>query len=916
MNGEAPNDAGPAVDPAVPAPPARESGARPDGQVGDTGWPVRELDRALAPVRRTVRFAMEPGRLEAIRFLGANLDPHLQRALAADLPDELRERVQHLLAQTSGFDADALDGRARRLSELFAGLARIDALAGLPLREALRPVAKARQNDLPEAEAARVPAAESARPAEVRPEQARDDDEEDDEEEDDDGPGEFVGDWSYPLADLLPGAPTGAIEALCRAGVVTLRDLALTRPVAVEHLTPVHGAGRELPPGRVAIGGRVRLGFTVFRAGAAPRRGSVLVGAAPLVVEWAEPAPALWNERDRRVVVVGTHVDLRSVLGLRPAEFDRSAGSPAEFAVERVAGTDTVFAEVRDAEVALASDDGVRLASWGLPGVSDRWLRDVWAGLADVSNQLRDPASPEVLRRLQLVGLGAALVHAHQQLDEVGRRRLAYDEVLLAQIAGIVPRLQPGRDRGLGHSVLHGFAAKVGQTHDLVLFDDAQQHYEEIKRDLRRSVPMRRVLTGEVGGAKGRIALFAAAMVADAKSQVAVIGSDPVEIEQRFAHAEPLLREGGLVARLVPPAPSRAQLDAIKRGEVHVLFGTPALLESPLEFRRLGLIVAFEHSAFGRVGVLHQNLPAPRPDLLVVTAVPVGPRTLLTAYADHHLSVVVDPERRPAKITLCGPDRRGAAYERIREAVARGAQGLVVFPTVDGADALDIPEALRVVRALEADALAGMRVGLLHGASSREERVRVHEDWVHRRLDVLVSTTRIEDGPAVPGAAVVVIEQADRVDQIRLHRIIGYMSRATIPAEAMLVVGETADEDAAAKIGRVLAAANGFELTEAWVALRGIEATTAPGTPSLPQLRWFDLDLDLDLLLGAREEAHRILRADPQLRRGPHAELGRELRARWSSLFPEAAAAGVECPIRDDAPVEPRKRRRRRRRRR
>ncbi|MEQ1567373.1 MAG: helicase-related protein [Myxococcota bacterium] len=894
MNGEAPNDAGPAVDPAVPAPPARESALRPDALVGDTGWPVRELDRALAPVRRTVRFAMEPGRLEAIRFLGANLDPHLRRALAADLPDELRERVQHLLAQTSGFDADALDGRARRLSELFAGLARIDALAGLPLREALRPVAKARQNDLPEADVARAPA-EAARPTELRPEQPRDDDEEDDEEEDDDGPGEFVGDWSYPLADLLPGAPTEAIEALCRAGVVTLRDLALTRPVTAEHLTPVHGAGRELPPGRVAIGGRVRLGFTVFRAGATPRRGSVLVGAAPLVVEWAEPAPALWNERDRRVVVVGTRADPEA---------------------EPVAGSDRAFAEVRDAEVALAGDDGVRLASWALPGVSDRWLRDVWSGLADLSNQIRDPASPEPLRRLQLVGLGAALVHAHQQLDEVGRRRLAYDEVLLAQIAGIVPRLQPGRDRGLGHSVLHGFAAKVGQTHDLVLFDDAQQHYEEIKRDLRRSVPMRRVLTGEVGGAKGRIALFAAAMVADAKSQVAVIGSDPVEIEQRFAHAEPLLREGGLVARLVPPAPSRAQLDAIKRGEVHVLFGTPALLESPLEFRRLGLIVAFEHSAFGRVGVLHQNLPAPRPDLLVVTAVPVGPRTLLTAYADHHLSVVVDPDRRPAKITLCGPDRRGAAYERIREAVARGAQGLVVFPTVDGADALDIPEALRVVRALEGDALAGMRVGLLHGASSREERVRVHEDWVHRRLDVLVSTTRIEDGPAVPGAAVVVIEQADRVDQIRLHRIIGYMSRATIPAEAMLVVGETADEDAAAKIGRVLAAANGFELTEAWVSLRGVEATMAPGTPSLPQLRWFDLDLDLDLLLGAREEAHRILRADPQLRRGPHAELGRELRARWSSLFPDAASAGVECPIRDDAPVEPRKRRRRRRRRR
>jgi ATP-dependent DNA helicase RecG len=199
---------------------------------------------------------------------------------------------------------------------------------------------------------------------------------------------------------------------------------------------------------------------------------------------------------------------------------------------------------------------------------------------------------------------------------------------------------------------------------------------------------------------------------------------------------------------------------------------------------------------------------------------------------------------------------------------------------------------------------------------SREERLRVHEDLVHRRLDVLVATTRVEDGPVVPTVSALVIEQADRVDQVRLHRLIGFASRAVLPADAFLVVGEMADPDAAARIQRVLSAPNGFQLTEALVALRGVGDTVAPGASPAPTAVWFEPDRDLALLLAARDEAHRILRADPQLRRGTHADLGRELRARWSQLFPSLAAQGIECPVREEAPIEPRRRSRRRRRRR
>jgi ATP-dependent DNA helicase RecG len=851
--------------------------------------PLRELDRALAPVRRMVRFATVPGNLATVRYLGRNLAPHLERAARLDLPPELVERLTHLRAQLDGFDEDDAEGRERRLAELFAGLARIDLLAGLPIPDSLRPVPKVFQRDVPE-EPPPAPAPPPSGPQAESPTalpEARTDaseDELEDDDEEDEGPAEFAGDLGFPLADLLPQLG----PRLAAAGVVTLRDLVLTRPRLVEHLFPVHGAGREMPPGRVAAGGRLRSAFSVLSPSGAVRRGAFLVGAGPLRVEWADPPPACWRDRDRRMVVAGTHVDGRLV----------------------------------DAEAVTADDHGVKLATWGLAGVEDRELRLAWGQLGEALAQVRDPLSPDVSRKLELPALGPAIAAAHQLLTEAGRRRLAFDEILLAQIAGVLPRFAPGKDRGLGHTVLHAFAGRMGQVHEIQLYDDAQLQLEEIKRDLRRSMPMRRVLTGEVGAGKGRIALLAAAMVADAKAQVLVLGSDAAEIEERYLHSEPLLRDGGLVARLVSSPPTKAQLDAIRRGEVHVLFGPIDLLEQPIEYRRLGLVVAVEREHWGRASVLHANLPAPRPDLLVVTAVPVGARVLATAYADHHVAVVKDPQRRPAKITLVKAEERGTAYARIREVVAAGGQGLVVFPLVDGTDAIDIPEAWRLVRALETDALSGLRVGLLHGAMSREDRVRVHEDLVHRRLDVLVSTTRFEEGPAVPAVQAVVIEQADRVDQIRLHRIIGHMSRAEsrgpnpAPADAFLVVGELAEPDAAARIARVVGAPNGFQLTEALVQLRGLDRSIAPGSTAPAATAWFDPDADLPLLLAARDEAHRVLRADPQLRRGAHADLGRELRARWSRLFPDLAAQGVECPVREDAPVEPRKRRRRRRRRR
>jgi len=890
------------ADPAVSVPGDAEGGR----------LPLRELDRALAPVRRAVRSALDRGVVSP--YLSTLLRPHAAQAAALELPGALREALSELVGMIEALGAGTPDPAAL-LADVSSRLSRVDALAGLPLPFHPRPIPKVRQVDVPEpSPAAPAPApaaATAAAPSTPLPPPPAP---QDDDDEEDDGILEFAGELLTPLADVLPPELLAAgASGLAALGIETVRDLAWIRPSTVERLSPIFGAGRPLPSGRAAVGGRITAQFTVFRPDGGRDRCALLVGAGRLRIRWAADwlhPPLAVARTFPKVVVAGT------VVGDTPAE---------------LVGAEPVATDATDGEGTVAT-----VPAWDLPGVTDRVVRQVLRSLTAGFVQVRDPLGPEVLRRHHLLGLGEALEQALGRGTESGRRRLAFDEALLVQLAPILVRSarEPtgsGADRGVGHTLLHGLVGRLGQTSELVLDDAGQAIFEDLKRDLRRNVPSRRVVTSEVGAGKGRLLLLASVLVAESKNQVLVVGADAADAEQRFQLCEPLLRESGLTARWLGASPTPGVREALRRGEIHVAFAPPEILEDGLlaaasgdverlrgvPFRRLGLVVAFEREHFGLASAAHARMTGPRPHLVVVPIVPVGTRVLTTAYADHQVSVYVDAARLPARIQLCGADQRLQAYVRLREVVDAGQQGVVVFPTVDGADALDIPNALRFVRALEGDTLKGVRVGLLHGAMAAPDRARLVEDALHRRVQVLVCTARVEDLPTIPGATMVVVEQADRMEQWRLHRVIGYFSRAEQPATAMLVVGENAEPESAARVDRVVSAPNGFALTEALVQLRGVERSVAAGSAPAPSWRWLDPDGDLALVLAAREEAHRLFRADASLRRGGTSELTAWLRRRWAELWPDAVGNGAWlCPIREEGPTEPRKKRRRRRRKR
>jgi ATP-dependent DNA helicase RecG len=853
--------------------------------------PLGRIDTALQPLRRVLAFAMRDlGRHAGqIRYFEANTARGLAAVPAAELPPAIGEGLAAISAALAGFDALDAPAKATRLRSLYQDVARLDALLGLPLApgtpadDGFGGVSPDSPLEAPteESDPSQPGAADAAAP------EADEADTIDTDRRVRLGDPVFTG---RPLAQA--GVDPAVIAALAEDGVETVSDLLLLAPTGEEVVRPVHGAGRDLPLGRVAVGGRVMRRVTTV--GAAGRRSEIVVhGAGDLRVVWPEGAPLAFLERfppGARVSFVGEAVDVDG---------------------ERL---------LRDAEPVSHEGHAVHLAKYAVEGVDDRAIRLlIWRFLPEL-DRVRDPFDASLRARLGLCGLAEAVADAHLRgsARPEARKRLAFDEALLLQLGLASARFLTARERGIAHTIVHGLAARAAQALEITLGDAQTLALEDIKRDLREQAPMLRVLTGEPGAGKAFVAFLAAIIVAESKSQVLFLAPDATSADFRHLFAEPLLRELGFVARLVVGEPTKAQRDAIRRGEVHIVFGSPDLLDRALEFRRLGLVVAEEREHYGRAPAKVSAFRAPRPDLLVLGVTPVPTAVLLSAYGDHDLSVV--DGRRTVAASILPDDRRGEAYAQAREAVAQGRQVFVVFPlaphlTDAGVDVLDLRDAHRVVEALAAEMLPGARVALFHGAMAREERARVYDDFVHHRLDVLVATTHVEDGPPVPAATLAIVEQADRMSLTRLLRL---RSHLATEATCLFVTGEAPDTRGLERLASIVGDGrplDSWALADADLEARGLETMIHRESAGTARLRWLEPGVDRDLMLLAREQAHAMLADDPSLRRGPHGDIGRALRERWDDLL------ATPCPLPDGASpaggaaAANKKRRRRRKRR-
>ena len=320
---------------------------------------------------------------------------------------------------------------------------------------------------------------------------------------------------------------------------------------------------------------------------------------------------------------------------------------------------------------------------------------------------------------------------------------------------------------------------------------------------------------------------------------------------------------------------------AITSGEVDIAIGTHALVQKGVDFPRLGLVIVDEQHRFGveqRSALRGKGIS---PHMLVMTATPI-PRTLaLTLYGDLDLSVIdeLPPGRQTVKTKWLQPEQMASAYAFIRKQVAEGYQAFIICPLIEESEAIAAQAAVVEYERLSQEVFTDLRLGLLHGRLSGEEKDSVMENFRTGDLDILVSTPVIEVGVDIPNATVMMVESADRFGLSQLHQFRGRVGRGQAQSYCMLVA-ENPSEVGRERLDIIENTQDGFMLAEEDLKLRGPGEFFGTRQSGLPDLRMARLS-DVALLELARKEAIAIFEKDSEMKEAEHRLLAREIDRVW-----------------------------------
>ena len=552
---------------------------------------------------------------------------------------------------------------------------------------------------------------------------------------------------------------------------------------------------------------------------------------------------------------------------------------------------DPLMEVLEHAQAPLQSQSiGRLLPVYGLSeGLTAERLRQAVASVLPVVATCPEPLPAQLRQQEQLIERAQALQAIHQPRDQgilqAARTRLVFDEFLLLQLGLAQRRRQLKAGQALPLTVVDPAARPadpaaadlVGRFLALLPFalTGAQQRVlAEIRADLGRTEPMARLVQGDVGSGKTVVALAALLTAIEAGCQGALMAPTEVLAQQHatktIAWLNQLHVRSALLTGSTPMRQRRRLLEDLANGQLQLLVGTHALLEDPVDFARLGLVVVDEQHRFGvnqRNRLLAKGL---QPHLLTMTATPI-PRTLaLSLHGDLDVSQIdeLPPNRQPIETRVLRGSARQQAYDLIRDQVACGQRAYVVLPLVEESDKLELRSAVEVHAQLSSEVFADLSVGLLHGRLSSEAKQQAITAFAEGRTQVLVSTTVVEVGVDVPAATVMVIEHADRFGLAQLHQLRGRVGRGAAQSHCLLI-NDSSNPQAAQRLNLLERSSDGFEIAEMDLRLRGPGQVLGTRQSGLPDLALASLSTDGAVLERARTVAQQITASDPDLQSHP-----------------------------------------------
>lgn len=524
-------------------------------------------------------------------------------------------------------------------------------------------------------------------------------------------------------------------------------------------------------------------------------------------------------------------------------------------------------------------------------GLNQKVLRRI-IGLAveSCSSLLKDDLPLHVLKEHNLVSLAPSVRALHcpakgtsveslRAFNTPEQRRLIFDELFKFEWIVGRRRLNMRREHTKAYSKdpARPLFDALKKKLPFELTQDQLTAIDKIYDDLGVDKPMNRLLQGDVGSGKTLVALSSALPVIANGGQVALMAPTEILADQHLVNARKYL-DGLATAELLSGSTPKAKRDEIleklRLGQIQILIGTHALIEDPVKFTELGLVIVDEQHRFGVDQRMKLRSKGKHPHVLSLTATPI-PRTLaLTAYGDLDVSTIRQlPKGRPEIHTkiIKEPDRPSMFESLIRE-VKKGRQAYIIYPLVEESEKIDLANAVSGAEELANGVLKGFRVGLLHGRMKPHEKADIMNAFKRGEVHVLVSTTVVEVGVDVPNATALVIEHAERFGLSQLHQLRGRIGRGTETSYCFLVAtggGEQSFE----RLKAMEQTRDGFKLAELDLEIRGPGEFLGTRQSGELQFQYANLVRDQFILHEARKAAFDILKTDPELLNTDHGPL-------------------------------------------
>lgn len=519
-----------------------------------------------------------------------------------------------------------------------------------------------------------------------------------------------------------------------------------------------------------------------------------------------------------------------------------------------------------------------KLKARGLGGRQIGKLTETLIGMIrerDVAENIPD----DVMKELKLIPRFTAIRDIHfpqdQKAFENAIDRMKFEEFFIAQV-----RL------GLIRSQRHRFSKGVKFEHVGELFNrfysenlpfeltGAQKRVlKEIRKDCGSGKQMNRLLQGDVGSGKTIVALLTMLLAADNGFQSCMMAPTEILAQQHYNSIVRLLGDLPVTVKILTGSTKAAErrqvLAALKDGAVHIIIGTHALIEDPVQFHNLGLAIIDEQHRFGvaQRAKLWQKAVLP-PHMLVMTATPI-PRTLaMTAYGDLDTSIMdeLPPGRKPIITVHRSEVHRSKVMDFIRAEISKGRQAYIIFPLIEESQKVDYENLMKGYENVKAYFPEPKYwISMVHGKQTPLVKDTNMQRFIKADTQIMVATTVIEVGVDVPNASVMVIESAERFGLSQLHQLRGRVGRGSEKSYCVLLTSNKLNSEARERMSTMCSTNDGFVIAEKDLSLRGpgdIEGTRQSG---MLTFKLASIVEDRLILEKAKEVAERLVEQDPEL---------------------------------------------------